>query len=96
VVAYSGGRLVGLAAYERHESELRAYEFGVDEEASCGVPAVVATLLDALEVACLAGGCRRLAITLRAMAGEQPLLERGFHIAGPASSSRMFVKAFPV
>jgi len=55
--------LVGLAVYLRAEDELRVPELAVEPGPRNGSREVLNTLFDALEVACLAGGHRRLIVT---------------------------------
>jgi len=55
--------LVGLAIYLRAEDELRVPELAVNPGPGNGRREVLNTLFDALEVACLAGGHRRLIVT---------------------------------
>jgi len=55
--------LVGLAIYLRAEDELRVPELAVSPGPHNGSREVLHTLFDALEVACLAGGHRRLVVT---------------------------------
>ena len=96
VVAHCEGRIVGLAAYERLEVEVRVYEFGVDEQSPCGVEAVVTGLLDALEVACLAGGCRRLVVVPHGQVEDRFFADRGFNAVTHGSASHLFEKRFEV
>ncbi len=94
VVAACGSRVVGLAAYEREAGELRVHEFAVDEGTACPIDQVAAALLDALEIACLAGGGRRLVLLPRAVLAEHLLSSRGFvHIAEGCAGS-WFEKLF--
>ena len=96
VVAHCEGRIVGLAVYQRLEVEVRVYEFGVDEQVPCGVEAVVARLLDALEVACLAGGCRRLVVVPHGQVEDRFFTERGFAALAHGSATHLFEKRFQV
>lgn len=95
-VAATGGRVVGVAAYDRAGGELRVHEFGLDE----GLPAfmtdqVVSALLDALEVACLAGGGRRLVLLPRAAIAASHLRRRGFVTIAEGCAGSWFEKSFP-
>jgi len=96
VVAHCEGRIVGLAAYQRLEVEVRVYEFGVDEQAPCGIEAVVAGLLDALEVACLAGGCRRLVVVPHGQVEDRFFTDRGFAALVHGCATHLFEKRFEV
>src|SRR5512133_29197 len=94
VVAACGSRVVGLAAYERDAGELRVHEFAVDEGTACTPGQIATVLLDALEIACLAGGGRRLVLLPRAAIAGHLLSSRGFvHIAEGCAGS-WFEKLF--
>ena len=96
VVAYAAGRVVGLAAYERLETQLRVHDFGIDDRAPDGPSAVAATLLDALEVACLAGGCRQLILLPHGPVDERSLAARGFRRVGGGDTARAYLKVFAI
>ena len=95
VVAACGKRVVGLAAYERADTELRVHEFGVDDGAPCRMDEIASVLLDALEVACLAGGGRRLVLLPRAAIAEHLLRVRGFVQVAEGCAGSWFEKLFP-
>lgn len=95
VVAACGSRLVGVAAYERLDGELRVHEFGVDGSASCTLDQVATALLDALEIACLAGGGRRLVLLPRAAIAAHLLRPRGFVTIAEGCAGSWFEKVFP-
>jgi hypothetical protein len=95
VTASCTGRMVGVAAYERVDYELRVHEFGVDEGSGCAVEQVAHALLDALEVACLAGGGRRLVLLPRAALSADLLRTRGFVTIAEGCAGSWFVKTFP-
>jgi len=95
VVASCAGRVVGVAGYERAGSELRVHEFGVDNLSPCPVEQTATALLDALEVACLAGGGRRLVLLPRAVVTSALLRPRGFVPIAEGCAGSWFVKAFP-
>ena len=94
VVAACGSRTVGLAAYEREAGELRVHEFGVDGGRSCSVDQIATALLDALEIACLAGGGRRLVLLPRASLAGHLLRARGFVPIAEGSAGSWFEKTF--
>lgn len=88
VLAACGTRVVGLAGYERSDDDLRVHEFGVDATAPCSADEIATALLDALEMACLAGGGRRLVLLPRAASATDLLRARGFaHIAEDSAGS---------
>jgi hypothetical protein len=95
VVAQCSGRLVGIAAYERVDREIRVHEFGIDQAAPAPLEEIAGTLLDALEVACLAGGGRRLVLLPRAAVAENLLRRRGFSTIAQDCAGSWFEKVFP-
>lgn len=95
VTATCAGRVVGVAAYERVDFELRVHEFGVDAAAPCDVEQIATALLDALEVACLAGGGRRLVLLPRAAISAALLRGRGFVNIAEGCAGSWYEKTFP-
>lgn len=95
VVAACGNRTVGLAAYERADGELRVHEFGVDAANACVSDQIATVLLDALEIACLAGGGRRLVLLPRAAMAAHLLRSRGFLPIAEGCAGSWFEKVFP-
>lgn len=95
VVAACGKRVVGVAAYERADAELRVHEFGVDDSAPCRMDEIAAVLLDAIEVACLAGGGRRVVLLPRAAIADHLLRVRGFVPIAEGCAGSWFEKLFP-
>ena len=95
VVAQCSGRLVGIAAYERVDREIRVHEFGIDQASPASVEEIAGTLLDALEVACLAGGGRRLVLLPRAAIAGNLLRLRGFSTIAQGSAGSWFEKTYP-
>lgn len=94
IVAVCGSRAVGLAAYERSERELRVTELGVDQASPCAIEQVASGLLDALELACLAGGARRLVLLPRAAIDGTLLQRRGFASLSAGTGGTWFEKRF--
>ena len=70
--------VVGLAAYQNVRDELRVCELAIASDAVCGPERIVDAALDALELACLASGARRLVVTARAGTCLPALWHRGF------------------
>jgi hypothetical protein len=95
VVAACGSRIVGVAAYERVDGVLRVHEFGVDASTPCTLDQIATALLDALEVACLAGGGRRLVLLPRAAVASHLLRPRGFLTIAEGCAGSWFEKVFP-
>ncbi len=94
VLATCGTRVVGLAAYERSDGELRVHEFAVDATARCPANQIGTALIDALEMACLAGGGRRLVLLPRAASAGDLLRARGFVPIAEDSAGSWFEKLF--
>ncbi len=94
VVATCGTRTVGIAAYDRADGELRVHEFAVDTSSLCPEDQVVNAVLDALEVACLAGGGRRLVLLPRAVIASSLLRRRGFVTIAEGCAGSWFEKTF--
>jgi hypothetical protein len=95
VVASCGSRIVGVAAYDRADGELRVHEFGVDASTPCTLDQIATALLDALEIACLAGGGRRLVLLPRAALAAHLLRQRGFVTIAEGCAGSWFEKVFP-
>jgi hypothetical protein len=94
VLAMRGRRLVGLAAYERADRELRVYEFLVDAGPAGSSDEIAGGLVNALELACLAGGARRLVMLPRATTDTAVLARRGFRAIAEGSVGTWFEKTF--
>lgn len=62
VLVTCGPRTVAVATCRKTEAELRVPEIGMDTPCGCSDRAVIDALLDALELAGLAGGCRRIVL----------------------------------
>ena len=95
VMAVCGKRVVGLAAYERADGELRVHEFGVDPTTPCREEEISSVLVEALEMACLAGGGRRLVLLPRAAVAASLLRARGFVPIAEGCAGSWFEKLFP-
>lgn len=88
-----GTRLVGLAVYLRAGDELRVPELAAAPAASASTRDVLNTLFDALEVACLAGGYRRLIVTPPPTALAM-LQRRGFELVREGCAGAWLEKRF--
>jgi hypothetical protein len=62
VSVHCGERLAAVATCHKTDAELRVPDIGLDRQCACSLQGVVHALLDALELAGLAGGCRRLVL----------------------------------
>jgi hypothetical protein len=94
ILAMCGMRVVGLAAYERSEGEVRVYELGMDTESSCGTDEIANSLLDALELACMASGARRLLLMPRAVLSPTLTRCRGYVTMGEGGPGAWVQKTF--
>jgi hypothetical protein len=93
VVVTCDGKIVGLAVYVRAESELRVPELALAASAGCAAQAVLHALLDALEAARLAGGCRRIVLTPPATA-HAALRRRGYDLISEGCAGTWMEKSF--
>ena len=71
-------RVVGIVAYENHGEDLRVHELALAPGTAYCSERIIDVALDALELACLAGGARRIVVTSRAGMCRPPLWRRGF------------------
>ena len=62
VTVHCGDQIVAVATCNKNELELRVPDIGLDRTCGCSTPDVIHALLDALELAGIAGGCRRLVL----------------------------------
>lgn len=69
-----GARIVAVATCQKTDTEMRAADIGFDQSCGCSLRAILDALVDALELAGLAGGCRRLVLLPPSRA--VPYLER--------------------
>lgn len=95
IVALCGNGVVGVAAYERADEELRVHEFGLDTGSACGAADIAGALLDALELACLAGGGRRIILTPRASIAGPVLRMRGYTTISEGCAGAWHQKTLP-
>jgi hypothetical protein len=93
VVVTSDGRLVGMAVYQRADTELRVPDLGLASSHTCGGHEVLNALLDALEAACLAGGQRRLVLTPPVKA-HALLRRRGYELISEGCAGTWMEKTF--
>lgn len=95
-VVVTRGRVVGVAAFERAGGELRVHEIGVDTTlAPPAFEEVVTALVDAIEVACLAGGGCRIVVLPRAAVFGVNLQRRGFVTISEGCAGSWLEKSFP-
>lgn len=94
VVVQHGARVIGLAAYERTNDELRVCELAVEPSLCFGVHDILTQLLDAIELACLAGGCRRLVLLPAAIVATTALERRGYQIVAEGCAGGWLEKRY--
>ena len=94
ILALCGNRVVGLAAYERFDRELRVSEVGLDRESACGADEVANGLLDALELACMASGARRLLLLPGAGLPGDVIRRRGYRTIADGAAGSWCEKRF--
>lgn len=80
ITAICGDTVVGAAAYHRADMDLRVTDLGVSTDCNCRRDAIVCALLDALELACLAGGSDRLVFRVPDDLSGSILQRRGYVI----------------
>lgn len=94
ILAVCGTRVVGLAAYEQSDNEIRVYELGLDTQSACGSDQIASGLLDALELACMAAGARRLLLLARAHVAGDLLRHRGYRAVATGAAGGCTEKLF--
>jgi hypothetical protein len=94
VLAVHAGRIVGLAAFERAHEEVRVYELAVDAGLCFGAHEIVRQLLDALELSCLAGDCRRLVLLPAAVVATGRLERLGYRLVAEGCAGGWLEKSF--
>lgn len=86
--------VMALVVYEIHNDELRVHELATAFKTGCEPEKIVDAALDALELACLAGGAHRLVVTSRAGTWWPVLSRRGFTRIDERCAGSWFEKAF--
>ncbi|MDO8835871.1 MAG: hypothetical protein Q7V01_09750 [Vicinamibacterales bacterium] len=94
ILVMCGPRIVGIAAYDRADAEVRVYELGTDTESACGTDEIATSLLDALELACMASGARRLLLVPRAVLSPTLTRRRGYATIGDGGPGTWVQKTF--
>jgi hypothetical protein len=94
ILALCGNRIVGLAAYDRTDRELRVDEVGIDDASACPADSIANALLDALELGCVAGSVRRLMVLPRTTRFDDLLRRRGYAAIARAAAGTWFEKRF--
>jgi hypothetical protein len=95
VIATLGARLVGLASFERIEDEIRVHELAFDSErAAADLYDVLRQLIDALELACMASGGRRLVLLPTAVVAVSPFERMGYRLINEGCAGAWLEKIF--
>ncbi len=94
ILALCGRRVVGLAAYDRSDRELRVQEVGIDTSSDCAPTQIADGLLDALELGCVAGSVRRLVLPPRTGLFDEVLQRRGYTAIAQVASGTWYEKRF--
>ena len=94
IVVQQGARVIGLAAYDRADDELRVYELALEPSLCFGVQDILRQLLDALELACLAGGCRRVVLLPAAVVATTALERLGYEVVAEGCAGGWLEKRF--
>lgn len=94
VVAVLGDRIIGLAAFERSNEEVRVYEMAVAGGLHFSAFDIVRQLLEALELSCLAADCRRLVLLPAAVVATGPLECLGYRLLAEGSAGGWVEKVF--
>lgn len=93
-LALVGERVAGLAAYERVTGELRVYELACEPTPCFSAQDIIRHMLDAIELACVAGGCRRLVLQPSAVVATGPLEWLGYRLVVDSSVGGWLEKQF--
>jgi hypothetical protein len=94
ILALCGRRVVGLAAYDRSDRELRVDEVGLDATSACAPAEIADGLLDALELGCVAGSVRRLVLLPRTDLMDDVLHRRGYAAIAKVTAGTWYEKRF--
>lgn len=94
VLATWNGRVVGLAAFDRTADEIRVHELAFEPDLCYSPPDILRHLLDALELACLASGGRRLVLLPHAVVAVTPLERLGYQLVNEGCAGAWLEKSF--
>jgi hypothetical protein len=94
VVVLQGQRVIGLAAFDRWDDELRVCELAVEPTICFGAHDILRQLLDALELACLAGGARRVILLPAAVVAATTLERLGYEPVAEGCAGGWLEKRF--
>ena len=94
VLVLSGQHVIGLAAFDRCDDELRVCELAVEPNICFSVQDILRQLLDALELACLAGGARRVVLLPAAVVAATTLERLGYETVAEGCAGGWLEKRF--
>lgn len=94
VLVLRGQRAIGLAAFDRCDDELRVCELAVEPSICHGAHDILRQLLDALELACLAGGARRVVLLPAAVVAATTLERYGYEAVAEGCAGGWLEKRF--
>jgi hypothetical protein len=94
VVVLNGPRVVGLAAFDRCDDEVRVCELAVEPSICFGAHEILRQLLDALELACLAGGAKRVVLLPAAVVAASTLERLGYETVAESCAGGWLEKRF--
>lgn len=94
ILAIRAARTVGMLAYEQTDTGLRVREFAVDAIDVNDVDTIAVALLDALELACLAGGAKRIVAIPRTVTNTALLRNHGYVAVSGGSPDALMEKTF--
>ena len=94
VLVLTGQRIVGLAAFDRSDDEVRVCELAVEPNICFSVQDILRQLLDALELACLAGGARRVVLLPAAVVAATTLERLGYETVAEGCAGGWLEKRF--
>jgi hypothetical protein len=95
ILVESGRRLVGFAGYDRTNSEIRVRELVIDPGAGPEADRITASLVNALELTCLAAGCHKVVLLPRSVAALPSLTRLGYHVVAEGCGGTWLEKALP-
>lgn len=94
VVAECAGGVLGLAAFERMDDDVRVVTMGIDRGGTRRADAIADVLLDAVELACQAGGGRRVLVLDADPAEARVFMRRGYFRVHEGCAGGWFEKRF--
>jgi hypothetical protein len=94
ILVLCGSRVVGIAAFDRSDVDVRVYEVGLDAESVCATDDIINYLLDALELACMASGTRRLILLPGVVLNATITRHRGYVMQGAGHPGACAQKTF--